>query len=127
MLPPLACTATIVARDESGRALSGVTVAIDGRPATMTDAGGRAQTRLPCGTHALDASRVGYRRAAGVRVDVRDRGMIVIVLPVAGNGALATIAQVTVDGRLALSRSTVPTDAFVLEPFGLSGLLTLHL
>ncbi len=121
MLAPLACTVTIVTRDESGRALGGVAVAIDGRPATTTDAGGRAQTRLPCGTRALDASRAGYRAAAGVRVEVRDGGTIVVILPVAGNGGLATIAQVTVDGRLALSRSTVPAETISAQDAALQG------
>ncbi len=121
MLPPSACTATIVTRDESGRALGGVALAVDGRPAATTDAAGRAQTRLPCGTHALDASRAGYRGAAGVRVDVRDGGTIVIGLPVAGNGALTTIAQVTVDGRLALSRSTVPAETISAQDAALQG------
>ncbi len=101
--------------------LSGAVRAADGAPlrarvvargtaanAVESDARGRFALDLPCGPVRLWVVAPGY---AGADVDLLAQGAnrVEIVLEPLGGGRLREIGRVTVDGRLAVAHSTVPT------------------
>lgn len=101
--------------------LSGVVHGGDGAPvrahvvatsaasrAADTDALGRFSLELPCGTGRLTVAAPGYA-SADVDVVATGTNRVDVTLEPIGGGRLREIGRVTVDGRLAVSRSTVPS------------------
>ena len=100
-----ACTLTGSVRGADGATVRAHVVA--STASSDTDARGRFRFDVPCGTLRLTVSTAGYAPAT---VDVTATGdnVVEVVLEPLGGGRLRQIGSVTVDGRLAVSRSTVP-------------------
>jgi outer membrane cobalamin receptor len=73
-----------------------------------TDARGRFTVDVPCSAIRLTVAAPGYA-SADVDVDVTGRSNVDVALEPLGGGRLRQIGSVTVDGRLAVPHSTVPT------------------
>ena len=76
--------------------------------ATDTDPQGRFTLELPCGAARLSVAARGYA-SADVDVVATGANRIDVTLEPVGGGRLREIGRVTVDGRLAVSRSTIPS------------------
>jgi TonB-dependent receptor-like protein/carboxypeptidase family protein len=73
-----------------------------------TDAQGRFTLELPCGAGRLSVDAPGYA-SADVDVVATGANRIDVTLEPVGGGRLRQIGRVVVDGRLAVSRTTVPS------------------
>lgn len=76
--------------------------------AAQTDDTGRYRVAVPCGRLRVDAVAGGYASTTA-DVDVTGTNTVDFSLEPLGGGRLRQIGSVTVDGRLAVPRSTVPT------------------
>ncbi len=132
MLPvsALCCWLTGFVHTPAGAPVAGARITVETRPPRFatTDARGRFALRTPAGTYGIAVTAPGY---AGVQIaDVRIAGAALaqatrldVTLDPLDTGAIRTVAKVTVNGRLVLSHSAIPTvvvDRTQMDALGVS-------